>query len=76
MNILANIRREERSLEKKVNRLQRRLDSLRAAAKALGSGGNGRRGKRVLSAEARRKISQAAKRRWARVRAAKNKAAA
>jgi hypothetical protein len=78
MNILAAIRREERKLEKQARRLQKQLDGLRAAANALGESamdGAGRMQKRVLSAEARAKISKAAKRRWAKVRAGARKAA-
>lgn len=78
MNILAAIRREERKLEKQARRLQKQLDGLKAAANALGDSamdGVGRMQKRVLSAEARAKISKAAKRRWAKVKAGARKAA-
>jgi len=37
MNILATIIREERKLEKRVDKLQRELEGLTAAAKALGN---------------------------------------
>jgi len=77
MNLLATIRREERTLEKQLGKLQNQLDGVRAAAQALlgRSTGNGlnRARKRVLSAAARQKISKAAKRRWARVRAGAKK---
>lgn len=72
MNLLAAIKREERSLENQVRQLQQQLHGLRAAAQALGGlslGGHNGTGKRVLSAAARAKISRAAKRRWAKVRA-------
>ena len=77
MNILAAIRRAERKLEKRVGTLQRELAGLKAAAKALGSStsnelGNAR--KRVLSAAGRARISAAAKRRWAKVKAGAKKA--
>jgi ABC-type phosphate transport system auxiliary subunit len=78
MNILAAIRREERELEKRARRLQNQLDGLRAAANALGDSamdGAGRMPKRVLSAAARAKISRAAKRRRANVKAGARKAA-
>ena len=78
MNILAAIRREERKLEKQVGRLQKQLDGLRTAANALGDSamdGSGRIQKRVMSAAARAKISKAARRRWARVKAGARKAA-
>jgi hypothetical protein len=77
MNILAAIRREEQKLEKQVGRLQKQLDSVRAAAKALGnSAGHGLGGvkKRVLSAAGRERIARAARRRWAKVRAQAKKA--
>lgn len=78
MNILAAIRREEQKLEKQVGKLQKQLDSVRVAAKALGnSAGHGVTGvkKRVLSAEGRERIARAARRRWAKVRAQAKKAA-
>jgi hypothetical protein len=78
MNILGAIRGEERKLQKQAAKLQRQLDGLKAAAKALGnSAGNelGKARKRVLSAAARAKISAAAKRRWAKVKAGVRKAA-
>jgi len=71
MNILAAIRREKRKLETQVIRLQRELNGLTAAAKAMGrSAGRDldRTEKRVMSAAARAKISAAAKRRWAKVK--------
>jgi hypothetical protein len=72
MNILATIKREERKLEKQLGKLQHRLGGLRAASKALGrSTGNELAGakKRFMSATARAKISRAAKKRWAKVKA-------
>jgi len=78
MTLLSAIRREEKKLEKQVGRLQKKLDGVRAAAKALGnSAGRGAKvvRKRVLSVAGRAKIAQAARRRWARVRAAAKKAA-
>jgi hypothetical protein len=77
MNILAAIRREERKLEKQARKVQKQLDGLRAAANALGDSamdGAGRMQKRVMSAAARAKISRAAKRRWAKVKAGARKA--
>jgi hypothetical protein len=77
MNIMAAIRREERKLEKQVGRLQKQMDGLRAAASALGDSamdGAGRVQKHVLSPEGRAKISRAAKRRWAKVKAGARKA--
>jgi hypothetical protein len=74
MNLLATIRREERVLEKQLGKLQRELNGVRAAAQALGRNGLQKAKKRVLSAAARQKISRAAKRRWAKVRAGAKKA--
>lgn len=77
MNVLEAIRREQRKIERQVSKFQRELDKLNAAAKALGSSasdGFGRAQKRVLSPAARAKISAAAKRRWARVKAGAKKA--
>ena len=78
MDILAAIKREERKLEKQLGRLRYRLDGIKAAAKALGDSTN--RGitgvkKRVLSAAARAKMSKAAKKRWAKIRAQAKKVA-
>ena len=77
MNILGVIKREQRKLEKQVGKLQVQLNAIRAAAKALGSSASnelGKARKRVMSAAARAKISAAAKRRWAKVRAGAKKA--
>jgi len=77
MNLLATIKREQRRLEKQLSKLQNQLDGVKYAAKALSrSGGKevARAGHRVLSAAARAKISRAAKRRWAKVRAGAKKA--
>jgi hypothetical protein len=77
MTLLAAIKREERNLERQLGRLQQQLDGVRAAAQALGrstSDGLKNAKKRVLSAAARKKISKAAKRRWAKVKAGAKKA--
>jgi hypothetical protein len=78
MNILAAIKREERKLEKQLGKLQHQLNGVRAAAKALGSSTSRELTsvkKRVLSAAGRAKISKAAKKRWAKVKAQANKVA-
>ena len=76
MTLLIAIRNEERKLEKKLNKAQRRLNSIRAAAKALGhsAGKEVKTAKRVLSPAARARIAAAAKKRWAKVRVATKKA--
>jgi hypothetical protein len=76
MNLLAAIKREERKLETQLGKLQRQLDGVRTAAKALGHSA-GREittvKKRVMSAAARAKISKVTKARWAKFRAEKAK---
>lgn len=77
MSILAAIRREEKKVKKQLAKLQNNLIGLQSAAKALGKSAgrdisNAR--KRVLSAAARAKISKAAKKRWASIRAQAKKA--
>ena len=77
MNILAAIKREERKIEKQLGKLQHELDGVRAAAKALGRSADREltsAKKRVLSAAGRARISKAAKKRWARVKAQAKKA--
>lgn len=77
MNILAAIKREERKLEKQLGKLQHQLDGVRSAAKALGhSAGRdiAKVKKRVMSAASKAKISKAAKKRWAKVKAQAKKA--
>ena len=77
MHILAAIRREERKLEGQLSKLQHQLDGVRAAAKVLGRSASrdlADARKRVLSAAARAKISKAAKKRWAKIRAQAKKA--
>lgn len=79
MNILAAVKREERKLEKQLGKLQRELESLRAAGKALGNSASRESTvvkKRVLSAAGRAKIAKAAKKRWAKVRAQAKKVVA
>jgi hypothetical protein len=77
MDIRSAIKREERKLEGQLGKLQHQLEGVRAAAKALGkSAGRDftKARKHVLSAAARAKISKAAKKRWAKVRAQAKKA--
>jgi hypothetical protein len=78
MDLLVAIKREERKLEKELGKLQRRLNGIRAAAKALGATTMRevtQVKKRVMSAAARAKISKATKLRWARFRAQAKKVA-
>jgi hypothetical protein len=74
MNLLAAIKREERKLETELGKLQGQLNSVRAAAKALGHSAAREVTtvkKRVMSAAARAKISKATRARWAKFRAEK-----
>ncbi len=77
MNILAAIKREERKLEKQLGKLQKQLEGVRAAGKALGNSAGRELSaikKRVLSEAGRAKIAKAAKKRWAKVRSQAKKA--
>lgn len=79
MSILAAIRREQKKVKKQLAKLQHDLMGLQSAANALGK--SAKRDltgvkKRVLSAAGRAKISKAAKKRWAKVRAQAKKAVA
>jgi hypothetical protein len=79
MSILQAIRREEKKLKKQLAKLEHELGGLQSAAKALGkkAGKNITTAKkRVLSAAGREKISKAAKKRWAKIRAQAKKAVA
>ncbi|MDQ1408273.1 MAG: hypothetical protein QOJ41_8 [Acidobacteriaceae bacterium] len=72
MNIIAAIRREERKLEKQLHSLQRKLEGVRAAGKALGGSASRELRtvkKRVLSEAGKANIIRAAKKRWAKIRA-------
>jgi hypothetical protein len=61
------------SLRHEYSRLEKEMDRVGKALAALGSGGgqNSRRPKRVLSKDARRRIAEAQRLRWAKVRKAK-----
>jgi hypothetical protein len=79
MSILAAIRREEKRVKKQLVKLEHELGSLQLAAKALGKTASrdiATVKKRVLSAAGRAKISKAAKKRWAKIRAQAKKAVA
>jgi hypothetical protein len=77
MSILAVIRREEKKVKKQLAKLPGDLNRLRSAAKAMGATANREltsAKKNVLSAAARAKMSKAAKRRWAKIKAGARKA--
>src|SRR3984893_12405301 len=72
MNIIAAIRQEERKLEKELHKLQRKLEGVRGAGKALGGSASRELRtvkKRVLSEAGKANIIRAAKKRWAKIRA-------
>ncbi|MGH9739024.1 MAG: hypothetical protein ACRD4X_10615 [Candidatus Acidiferrales bacterium] len=79
MDILAALKREEAKCEKQADAARQQLETVRAAMKILQDGitkggkAPGRK-KRVMSAAVRAKLSKKAKERWARIKAAKNKA--
>jgi hypothetical protein len=77
MTILAAIKREEKKVKKQLAKLQHDLSGLQSAAKALGKSASRdltTAKKRVLSAAGRARISKAAKKRWAKVKAQAKKA--
>ena len=69
MNLLAVVSREKRRFQKRISKLQDELNRLDVVSKALGSSTN--HTGRKISAEARRRMSLAQKRRWAARRAGK-----
>src|SRR3979411_813325 len=72
MNIIAAIRREERKLEKELYKLQRKLEGVRTAGKALGGSASRELRtvkKRVLAEAGKANILTGGKKRWAKIRA-------
>ena len=67
---MTNLNKVVTSLRGEYSRLQKELDRVGKALDALGhAGGSGsRRGKRILSKEARERIAEAQRQRWAKVR--------
>jgi hypothetical protein len=65
-NLIELLRGERIVLEKKLNAIDTAIRALN------GANGTPGRGRRTMSAEARMKISMAAKKRWAKIRRAKN----
>jgi hypothetical protein len=79
MSILQAIKREEKKLKKQLVKLEHELGGLQSAARALGKKASKditSVKKHVLSAAGREKISKAAKKRWAKIRAKAKKAVA
>lgn len=71
--LMTNLNKVVGSLRTERSRLEHELDRVRKALDALSNNGGRapRRGKRVLSKEARRRIAAAQRLRWAKVRKAK-----
>jgi predicted metallo-beta-lactamase superfamily hydrolase len=66
---MTNLNKVVSSLQSEYSRLQKELDSVGKALSALGHANGSRfRGKRVLSKEARERIAEAQRQRWAKVR--------
>lgn len=67
---MTNLNKVVTSLRSEYSRLQKELDRVGKALDALGhvNGSGFRRAKRVLSAEARERIAEAQRQRWAKVR--------
>lgn len=66
---MTNLNKVVTSLRDEYSRLQKEMDRVRKALDALGhAGGNRLRTKRILSKEARERIAEAQRQRWAKVR--------
>jgi hypothetical protein len=79
MNIVAALKQEERKIEGQLSKLQKQLNGVRIAVKALGDSASREVThvkKRVMSAAAKAKISKAAKKRWAKFRSQAKKVVA
>ena len=69
--IMTRLNKVVSSLQSEYSRLQKEVDRVGKALAALGSANGGRSGKRILSKEARERIAEAQRQRWAKVRKAK-----
>ena len=66
---MTNLNKVVTSLQSEYSRLQKELDRVGKALNALGHANGSRlRGKRILSKEARERIAEAQRQRWAKVR--------
>ena len=68
---MTNLNKAVATLQSEYSRLQREMERVGKALSALGSANGARRGKRILSKEARERIAEAQRQRWAKVRKAK-----
>ena len=70
---MTNLNKAVTTLREEYSRLEKEMGRVREALSALGHGGSGnhlKRGKRILSKEARERIAAAQRLRWAKVRKA------
>jgi truncated hemoglobin YjbI len=70
---MTNLNKVVASLQTEYSRLQKEMERVGKALGALGHANGNRRGKRILSKEARERIAEAQRQRWAKVRKAKSK---
>ena len=68
---MSNLNKAVATLQSEYSRLQREMERVGKALAALGTANGSRRGKRILSKEARERIAEAQRQRWAKVRKAK-----
>lgn len=68
---MTNLNKVVASLQTEYSRLQREMERVGKALGALGHANGSRRGKRILSKDARERIAEAQRQRWAKVRKAK-----
>jgi hypothetical protein len=70
---MTNLNKVVASLQTEYSRLQKEMERVGKALGALGHANGSRRAKRILSKEARERIAEAQRQRWAKVRKAKSK---
>ena len=68
---MTNLNKVVASLQSEYSRLQKEMERVGKALGALGHANGSRRAKRILSKEARERIAEAQRQRWAKVRKAK-----
>ena len=68
---MSNLNKAVATLQGEYSRLQREMERVGKALSALGGANGSRRGRRILSKEARERIAEAQRQRWAKVRKAK-----
>ena len=68
---MTNLNKVVASLQSEYSRLQKEMERVGKALSVLGHANGARRGKRILSKEARERIAEAQRQRWAKVRKAK-----